>query len=65
MVMDELIELYQELKLVRTSLVILDVITGAGYIVSDDDRIVVRWGSYNEGIRILRAFRRADSMPNV
>lgn len=67
--MNRLIELYQDLELLRTVLLITDEISGAGYIAhpidEDNDIVIVRWGSYREGIRILEAYNRADSMSNV
>ncbi len=55
----KLIELYNSLRLVNTSLLITDEITGAGYIITANDVVVVRWGTYNEGIRVLTAYKDA------
>lgn len=55
--MDKLIDLYVKLNLINTSLVITDEIIGAGYILAiDTDLVVVRWGTYQEGIKILELF---------
>lgn len=63
----KLIDLYTDLDLPNTKLVITDDNSGRGYIATDDeaDNVIVGWGSYQEGIRILEAYLRADSMPNV
>lgn len=65
--MDKLISLYERLDIPSSQLVVIDDNTGAGYIsqIIDEktDNVVVRWGSYQEGIRVLEAYRHAASLP--
>lgn len=59
--MNQLISLYEDLYLPNTVLLITNEITGAGYIATGKDDVLVRWGSYKEGIRVLEAYITADS----
>lgn len=52
--METLRELFRRLNL-NATLVITDINTGAGYILAPDDIVVIRWGSFKEGIRLLQA----------
>ena len=62
---DRLFSLFFALQLTETSLILVDRITGAGYILYGNDQIFARWGTYQEGIQLLQAYKDAASTPNI
>ena len=57
-----LIDLFIELRIQGSQLLITDAITGAGYIMDREDNVIVRWGSYEEAIAVLEAYLVAYSI---
>lgn len=51
--------LYTQLDLPETQLVITDENTGAGYIVTDDDRVFARWSTGDRGVALLSIYVEA------
>lgn len=62
---DRLINLFFSLQLTETSLIIIDRPIGAGYIIYGENQIFARWGTYQEGIQLLQAYKDAASTPNI
>lgn len=60
-----LYRLFEDLKIAAARLIITDYNTGAGYILIGKDTVMVRWGSYREGIRVLEAYLATDHLPGL
>lgn len=62
--MNVLLKLLSKLGIDKEHLIIVNEITGAGYIMKDDN-VFARWGYIQEGIAILEAYLEAAAMPNI
>lgn len=61
--MDTLRKLLARLRISEEHLVITNEITGAGYIVDNEDNVLCRWGHIHEGIATLEAYYEASLLP--
>lgn len=57
--MDVLLALLKKLDISSKCLKITDHVTGAGYIVDQNDNVFCRWGHIYEGIAILEAYNES------
>lgn len=62
--MNTLRKLLSKLDIDEKYLVIVNEITGAGYI-ERDDLVFARWGYIQEGISILEAYLESAQTPNI
>lgn len=62
--MNVLRKLLSRLGIEEQYLVIVDTITGAGYIEKNNN-VFCRWGYIQEGIALLEAYLEAAALPNV